>query len=306
MSTRSLRPLVGIDWLRRGINIGRHNPRAVFGGGALIMGAALVPSVVQAVLQGLLRPGEMGTLVLGALLSLAGLVLLMPMVAGYLQVIDAVEHARPTRASAVFAPFRDTLRFRRIVGFGFAMIAIYVVVFSGLIGLLGDGLMDWAGKLMELSQKGPIKDPNLVPQPPPGLGRFLGLGSLLALFLSGIYAIGLGQVALGTRGVGAALGDGVAGTAKNFLPLLVLAVLAFGAGLAVMLMASLVFSVILGVGALIHPSLGLMLAMPVYLAFLVMLYVVLFAIAYCVWRDVAGEDVDADAPPPPPTTLIAV
>lgn len=304
MSTRSLRPLVGIDWLRRGINVGRNNPRAVFGGGALIMAAMLVPSVVQALLQGLFRPGETGTLLLAAALSLAALVLLTPMVAGYLQVIDAVERERPTGAMAVFAPFRDALRLRRIVGFGFAMVGIYVVVFSGLIGMLGDGLIEWTDKILTLSQKGPIKDPKLVPQPPPGLGGFLGLGSLLVMFLSGIYAIGLGQVALGTRGVGGALGDGVTGTAKNFLPLLVLAMLLFAGGFAVMLMAGLVFSVILGIGGLVHPTVGLLLVMPVYLAFLVMLYVVLFAIAYFVWRDVAG-DADADAPgPAAPTTHI--
>lgn len=305
MSTRSLRPLAGIDWLRRGLNIGRHNPRAVFGGGALIMAAMLVPSVVQALLQGLLRPGETGTLLLAATTSLAALVLLTPMVAGYLQVIDAVERERPTHAMAVFAPFRDALRLRRIVGFGFAMIAIYVVVFSGLIGMLGDGLVEWTDKILKLSQEGPIKDPNLVPQPPASLGGFLGLGSLLVMFLSGVYAIGLGQVALGTRGVGGALGDGVAGTAKNFLPLLVLAMLMFAGGFAVMLMAGLVFSVILGIGSLVHPTLGLLLVMPVYLAFLVMLYVVLFAIAYFVWRDVAGdEDAEPAGSTPPPTTHI--
>ena len=48
MTTRANGPLSGLDWLKRGLNSGRHNPRAIFGGAAVLMVAALLPSIVQA------------------------------------------------------------------------------------------------------------------------------------------------------------------------------------------------------------------------------------------------------------------
>jgi hypothetical protein len=98
----------------------------------------------------------------------------------------------------------------------------------------------------------------------------MALGTLAGLFFSGIYAIGFGQVALAGRGVGSALVDGVAGTLKNVLPILLLAMVVFAGFLAFALALAMVISLLGMVGGLVHPALAVLLAAPVYLGGLLM------------------------------------
>ena len=51
---------------------------------------------------------------------------------------------------------------------------------------------------------------------------------------------------------------------------------------------SLVVLFLVMLGGLVSPALGAILAIPVYAAFLVMLYVVMFGVMYFIWRDVCG------------------
>ena len=130
---------------------------------------------------------------------------------------------------------------------------------------------------------------------PDGFGTMMALGTLAGLFFSGIYAIGFGQVALAGRDVGSALADGIAGTLKNLLPILLLAMVVFAGFLVFALAMAMVIGLLGMVGGLVHPALAVLLAAPVYLGGLLMLYVVMFGVMYFMWRDVCGEA----APLPP-------
>ena len=114
--------------------------------------------------------------------------------------------------------------------------------------------------------------------------------------MGGVYAIGFGQVALGGRSIGAALGDGLGGTLKNVLPMLVLVVLAVAAMFALALVVSLVGGILMLVGSLVHQSLGLLLVMPVYIGMLLLFYVVMFGVMYFMCRDICGVAPAAEAP----------
>src|SRR5690606_17618544 len=166
-------------------------------------------------------------MVVGGLATLASLVVFPLLIGGVLRVIDAAEHGRPTAPGAVFEPFRAGRGGGRLVGFGLLMSALYLLVFGVLVGTLGEGLPEWYAQVMQLQVEAagrPIQ-PGDLPDPPPGLGKVLGLGLLLGMFLGGAYAIGFGQVALGGRGVLGAVRDGLAGALRNLLPIVVLAVL---------------------------------------------------------------------------------
>ncbi|MCM2336553.1 MAG: hypothetical protein NDI66_07210 [Pseudomonas sp.] len=293
MTTRSLGPLAGLHWLRRSIHLGRGNPRAVFGGAALLAGVALVPSIVQLLLLGAVQPGGEGAMAVAVAATLMSLLLMPPLIGGYLRVIDATERGLPARPTDVFAPFKQGQGAGRLIGLGMLITALYLLMAWVVVSIFGDGLLTWYQQMAQLAQTPPVEPADL-PAPPDGFGRVLGLVSLLALFLGGVYAIGFGQVALGGRRVGAALGDGIVGTLKNLLPLLLLAIVAMAAMLVIALVLGMVLAVLGVIGGLVHPVLGAMLALPVYLAFLLVLYVVLFGIMYFLWRDVC-----ADAPPPP-------
>lgn len=298
MTTRARGPLAGLDWLRRGINLGRHNPRAVFGGAVLIALAALLPSLLQLLLLKLLSPGATGMMVVVALSTALSLVLMPPMIGGYLQVIDASEHGRPAQAGGVFAPFRSAPQLRRLIGFGALMMLAYLAIAWLLVMWLCPDFIGWYTQVMQLSQGGTPVDPNAIPPLPEGLGALLGLGALVGIFLGSVYAIGFGQIALGGQRLGRALGDGVSGALRNLLPLLLLALLGFLLMLALLLVTGLLGLALGFAGGLLHPALGALLGMAVYMLMLLLMYVVVFGVMYHLWRDVAA----ADAGTPPPMT----
>lgn len=303
MTTHATGPLSGLSWLKRGINLGRHNARAVFGAAAILMFIALLPSIVQLAMLSVLSPDGNGAIVVAAAATVLSIVILSPVIGGYLRLIDAAEHGRPTTALDVFAPFRQGGDAGRLIGFGLLMTLSYVVIAMVLIGLFGDGFLDWYVKVLTLQQaSGGKVDPAQMPEMPEGLGGLLGLGSILFLFLSGVYAIGFGQVALGRRPIARAMADGVVGTAKNLLPILLLAIVVVLASIPVGMVLVLVFGVIALMGNLIHPALSMVLVVPLYMAMMVVLYVVMFGVMYYLWRDVCAQgDVPEHGPPAGPS-----
>ena len=69
MQIRAMGPGAGWSWLKRGINLGVHNPRAVFGAAALLMAVGLVPSCVQLFAQYALH--AQGTALMGVVAFLS-------------------------------------------------------------------------------------------------------------------------------------------------------------------------------------------------------------------------------------------
>jgi hypothetical protein len=114
MTTRSNGPLAGFGWLKRGINVGHGNPKALLGGASLLLLACLVPSLVTLPIRfhGLdtgTPPDTMTIVWIMVVSAIAGL-LVLPLYAGYLQVIDAAERGLPTRATSSIPIARATRR----------------------------------------------------------------------------------------------------------------------------------------------------------------------------------------------------
>lgn len=288
-TTRALGPGAGLGWLRQAINLGRSNPRAVFGAVALLALVALVPSLVQLVLQHGLKLGADAMVGVAGVITLLMLVVYPLLIGGLLRVIDAAEHARPTHATALFAAFRADSGAGRLVGFGVLISLIYVAAFGAVIAAFGPGLFGWYMQVLDASMQGDQAAAATAMQAvPDGLGTVMALGTLVGLFCTGVYAIGFGQVALTERPVLAALGDGIAGTLKNLLPIVLLAAVATIGLLVFVAIVALLLAVLMGLGSLVHPVVGMVLALPVYMAMLLVLYVVMFGVMYFMWRDVCG------------------
>lgn len=288
MTLRANGPLAGLQWLKRGFDTARRNPRAIFGGAAVLAVAWLLPNLVQLLLQAALRPGPLGTNAIAALTTLLAIALLAPLIGGYLRVIDASEHGRPALASDIFSAFRARQGSQRMVGFALLVMLLQLGLLSLLFGVFREGveaLAGWSTRVTELLSGATPGKPVQLPPPPEGLGGFLGLGSLGALFLSSVFAIGMGQVVFAGRRVGGALADGLLGTLRNLLPLLVLAVLAF----ALLMGIGLVAVVVVAVLSMIHPMLAALVFLPLYMLFLLAAYALMFGVMYQLWRDVAAE-----------------
>ena len=53
MTTRAMGPLAALGWLKNAVNLGRNNPKAVFGGAALLLVTAVVATLAVGLLSGL-------------------------------------------------------------------------------------------------------------------------------------------------------------------------------------------------------------------------------------------------------------
>lgn len=287
MHTHAMAPGAGWSWLKQAINLGRNNPRALFGAAALLMLVAIVPSLLQVIAQRVF-PGTQAMLWILGISMLVMLVVYPLLIGGFFRVIDATERGRPTHATALFDPFRAGPARGRLIGFGLLMSLVYFVAFGAILAAFGGDVVSWYMQVISATQQATPGTPPVLPAMPSGVGTVFGLGMLLMMFLGGVYSIGFGQVALTDRSVGGALADGFAGTIKNVLPLLVLAVVAVVGMLGVAIVLGLGLALLMGLGSLVHPLLGVLLALPVYLAFLVAMYVVMFGVMYFLWRDVTG------------------
>lgn len=288
MTTRANGPLAGLAWLKRGLNSGRHNPRAIFGGAALLMVAALIPGFLQAFVHMVLKPGPGGATIIAAVTTVLAVLLLGPLMGGYLRVIDASERGQPAHAADILAPFRNAHDAQRLIGFSFVMLLVQLGALSLLFAVFGQGLQnlqDWYLRVAELMQQTTPGKPAQLPPAPDGLGGLFSLGGLFAVFVAAVFAVGLGQVALRDRGIGTALLEGLAGATRNLLPLLVMAAVGF----ALMMAAAVALLLVAGVLGLLHPMLAVAVFLPLYMVFVLVLYVVLFGVMYHLWRDVAGD-----------------
>lgn len=293
MTTRAMGPGAGWRWLKSAINLGRHNPKAIFGAVALLALVALIPSIIQVALQYGAGLGAESVLMIVGVMTLAMIVVYPLLIGGLLRVIHASETGQPTRATALFDAFRAGNGAGRLIGFGVLLTMIYITIFVVVILSFGQGFLSWYMQMITASMEaGTPSQMPAIPELPAGLGTVMALGTLVGLFFGGVYAIGFGQVALGGRSVGGALSDGVAGTLKNLLPIMVLAIIAIVLLFALILVVALVGGLLALVGGLVHGALAVALVAPVYLGMLLVMYVVMFGVMYFMWRDVC-----ADAPP---------
>lgn len=292
MQMRAMGPGAGWRWLVQGINLGRNNPRAIFGGAALLIVAALVPTLVQLFVQvGLKMTGQGTMYVLVAFSLVYSLLVVAPLIGGLLRVIDASENGRPARAAAIFDVFKQGQGAVRMVATSFALAVVAMTVIGLIVSLFGPGVAEWYVQALAVSQgmEAGASAPSLPPLPD-GFGTVAVLAIVFGLFLQGAYAIAFGQAALSERSIGGALADGFVGALKNLLPLLVLLLVFAIFAFALLLVMALVVMLLAVIGSLVHPALGVALAAPVYLAFLMVLYVVIFGVMYHLWRDVASGD----------------
>ncbi len=257
----------------------------------MVVLAGLVPSlIVLPVEHFMLQAGTppdlttFGWIMLGSMLI--GL-LLVPLYAGYLQVIDAAENGQPARARDIFKPYSegDALR---LISYGLMLMLIYTAI-SGIILLATKGnLVDWYVQAMATQSHH---------QPPPlpdGFGTMIALSTAFGIFMMCFYSISLGQVALRRRSVINALGDGCIGALKNLLPMLILAIglaIAWIIIVIVLMIAAFLFVLL---GKLIGTWLTVALIVACYLALLLFVFAIMFGVMYYMWRDVCGGGATAD------------
>jgi hypothetical protein len=292
MTTESKGPMAGFAWLQHGVSVGYRHPVPIFGGAVILMLIVLLPALIILPFQ--LHWAAAGTPPSPAVFDgiMAGSMLLgllvIPLYAGYLQVIDAAERGLPTRISHIFNPYRQGEALR-LIAYGLALGIIYIALMAIIMLAAGHGIGIWYLHVLA-AQANHAQPPGL----PRGFGIAMALGTVMGLFMMGFYSISLGQVALRRRGVLNAMGDGFLGALKNLLPLIVLAVSVFIAWIAMVVVLAIAFLLIGLLSMLVGAWLIWVLMIPVYLAIVPVIFAVMFGVMYYLWRDVCGGDTTPD------------
>lgn len=288
MTTRSKGPGAGFGWLKDAISVVWRRPKPLLGGAAFLLLICITPSLITLPLQlhavragAQASPAFFGCVMVGALLF--GL-LLVPLYAGYLQTINAAAHGLPARASDIFQPYQRG-QAMALIGYGLAMVVLYVAVMGTIVAVAGGHVIQWY--MQALTARA---NHQLPPGLPDGIGTLFALLMVFGLFLWAFYAISLGQVALGARGVTAAIGDGLVGALKNLLPLLVFLLSMLVFALVIAIAVAVIGGLLALVAKLTSPWLVVVLAVPLYLATMLAINTVMHSAMYYLWRDVCGDD----------------
>ncbi|MFC4525109.1 hypothetical protein ISN76_02575 [Dyella halodurans] len=291
MTTRFKGPSAGFGWLKNGISVSFRHPKALFGGAAFLLLACLLPALITMPMQ--MHAISTGTpqspTTVGLIMAFSMLIglLIVPLYAGYLQVVDAAARGLPARALDIFKPYREGEALR-LIGFGLTIGVVYLVVLGLILAVSGGGIVSWYIQVLAAQA---------AHQPPPGwpqgFGIAMALFTVLILFMMGFYAISLGQVALGRRGVFGAIGDGIVGALKNVLPLLVFALSLVLAWIAVAIAIGLAVLLLTLLSKLVGPWLMIVLIIPIYIAMVLTMFAVTFGVMYHLWRDVCGDNIES-------------
>ncbi|TPG50042.1 hypothetical protein EAH75_00590 [Rhodanobacter glycinis] len=295
MTTRSRGPSAGFGWLTNGISVGFRHPKPLFGGAAFLVVACLLPSLITMPMQfhamSAGTPPSMATSALIMAISVLFGLLIIPLYAGYLQLVDAAEREQPVRALDIFNPYRQGEAWR-LIGLGLANFVVYIAGIAIIIVATGAGIASWYMQALAAQVNH---------QPPPALpgGFWIAVALLMAfgLLMMGFYAISLGQVALNRRNVFGAIGDGVTGALKNVLPLLLFALSSILVSIVVAIVFAIVIMLLALLAKLISSWLVLAVIVPFYIAMILVMFTVMFGVMYHLWRDVCGDDTVSDMAP---------
>lgn len=288
MATRSKGPGAGFGWLIRGIGAAFRHPKPLFGGAALLVVAILIPSLITVPLQFFaLRSGTPNPATFGWIMALSMLIglLIVPLYAGYLQLIDAAEEGLVARAGDIIKPYREG-KALRLIGYGVVLVVAYLAVFGVILATTGSSVAHWYVDVLA-AQANHEPPPTTLPD---GFGITLLLVVVFGIFMMGFYSIGLGQVTLRNRSVFGAISDGVVGALKNLLPLLMLALGLILAWIAVALGFGILVGVLALIARLISAWLMFVVVIPLYIALLLVTFASMFGVMYHLWRDVCGDD----------------
>ena len=291
MATRMTSPLAGFGWLRNAVNVGARKPGTLMLAALLLFLVSMIPSLITMPIQ-VTMPGDMRAFYAALAIAMVAGLALSPVFAGFLQVIDAIERGRPVRARDVFGAYRTGVAKRSIL-FSLAMMVVYLAVVAlGMLIAVGefrDAYLNLLTTGVPASMEGMDTETLRT-----AMLRMFGLVFLLMLPVAGMWAIGFGQIAIGGRGVGQSLADGVSGALKNFVPMLILAVMILVGGFVLMLLIGLVLVVLSAIANYIHEYVAFAVIVPIYFAIVMAFYVVIFALAYYFWRDVCAPNADPE------------
>jgi len=273
-------------WLGEAFAMCRAQPRVVFGAASLLMLVALLPSMLQLLLEAVLHPSVAVGWALQALFSVVSLMVFPPMVGGFYRLVHALHEGKQANAMDMFAVFQDAGAARRLIVTNLVFILISIVVLLGLAAAFGGEELLGFLRAMAMLQPGATEMPPF----PDGLLTLMAVLLIVALVIMTAQGLATAQVAVSGAAPFAATGAGFGAALRNIgaflLFYLPLAVVALVVALVFVLVAVLVGAML----SVVNPMLAAVLVAPLSLLLVLLMYALMFTFFYHAWRDTLGSD----------------
>lgn len=284
-------------WLMKALDVGRRNPQALFGGFLLLLLVGLVPSLLQMAGDAWTTQLSAEWISIYALSMVTSIVLLSPLAGGAMRLVQRCEAGLPTRATDIFEGYRDRAFALRMIGLGFAFLAIGLAVMMVLYVVLPDrdAVLEMF-KRAAATPTGGQPDLSGLDLSPGGLLLWLLGTTVMLIVMVNAQMLAFARAALEDRGVAEAIVDGFTAAFRNLLPFIGFAIAMSFIGLVVLLIASIIIGLVIFVLAAISKTLAMVVTIPLYLALMLALYVVTFAFYCHAWRDIFAVPAGPGAP----------
>lgn len=289
-------------WLARAFDVGRRNPKALFGAIALVMAVVFAISVLQMVLQAGAQASTTGVAVVMALSTVISWVVMPPLFGGVFRVLDAAERGRPVVSTDVFNAFSQGQGGKRLV----LTSLVYSLAYLAMLALLlltplGQFFREYFAIAMATPVGG---EPDqaamlaLIQKTPPSAVLWLPVAALGIGAWLHASMLALATAALREASVAECVVAGLLAMLRNFLPLLGFSLALMAGGTLVFFLLAVVGGLVVGLLSLISPVLGLVVLLPLMGLLMLATYALLFGFYYHAWRGIFGDE--PEAPPASP------
>ena len=246
---------------------------------------------------GVPQPQDMtGFWVAYGVLIVASLVVMPPLLAGWFRLCAAADRGEAISGTQVLGPYRDPGAWARLLVFVLLGTLAYVAVFA-LMFLM------FRGAFTEIIAMNAAQQAALATGAEPPAPSMAVLGQIFLMYvvllptmfvLQFIYMVGLAEVALRPTSGVQAFAEAAGGVLRNLVKLLVLMFcVGMLAGVAIMLVAVVVALLAVGLAFISPVLMGIVVGL-LYLALILVIYPLMFAGHYFVWKDMLGGEAVAD------------
>ena len=286
-------PAAAFRWLSGALDLVRRNPAALFGAGTMLVAVALMPSLLQVATQ---RISPSAAAWLQWPFTLLGLVLMPPVLGGFLRMLRMLDAGQVPPAGALWSVFSEPLTTRRLVACNLLFVVATLAALVALAYALGgQEVLDY---MRALSTMKPDATPADLPPMPDGMLLLVGMMLLVGLFVTTAQQLAAAHIALAGAGVGESSRFGTFGTLRNafafgllYAVLLLVGVVATGIVIA---MVGLVFVAL----SALSKMLAVLVVGVLMMVLLTGMYALMLAFFYCAWRALSGAGVPAAGTPP--------
>ncbi len=293
MSPNAVGMAAPFRWLGKAFDVGRRNPKALFGALALVLAVVFAVSLLQMALQAATGGSGTGVAVVMAVSTVVSWLVMPPLFGGVFRVLDATDRGQPVLATDVFNAFGPGKGGHRLV----LTSLVYSLLYLAFVALLLlTSLGQFFREYFAIALATPVGgEPDqaalvaLVQNTPASAVLWLPVAAIAIFAWMHASMLALATAALRPASVAECVVAGLLAVLRNFLPLLGLSLVVMVGGFMLALLLGLVLGLVIGLLSLLSPALGMLVALPLLGVLMLAMYALMFGFYYHGWREIFGD-----------------